>query len=146
MTHHETLSIRSDDIRTRCSSVPFGSFLPGTELLQSPFRMEFSMGSLSLRYCQSLWRYCQFLQSYRRSLQRYHQSLGVIADPCGVVPIPEKHKPFDATISALHAETSAQQHWCLVQQHRCSVQRHQRSACDIGAHLEFLLISAPSFR
>ena len=39
----------------------FGSCLPGTKLLQSPFRMEFSMGSL-------LWW-------YRRSLRHYHQLL-----------------------------------------------------------------------
>ena len=38
---------------------PFGNCLPGTELLQSPFRMEFSMGSL-------LQNYCQYLLSLRR--------------------------------------------------------------------------------
>ena len=42
----------------------------GTELLQSPFRTEFSMGSLSRRYRQSLRCYRRFLQNYRRSLRR----------------------------------------------------------------------------
>ena len=38
---------------------PFGigSCLPGTELLQSLFRVKFSMGSLSWRYHRSLQRY-----------------------------------------------------------------------------------------
>ena len=37
-------------------SGPSGIFLPGTELLQSPFRTEFSMGSRSRRYRRSLRR------------------------------------------------------------------------------------------
>ena len=41
-------------VKSSMARSPFGSCLPGTELLQSPFRMEFSMGSLSLRYRQSL--------------------------------------------------------------------------------------------
>ena len=48
---------------------PSGIFLPGTELLQSPFRMEFSMGSRSRRYRRSLWLHRLFLRSYRRSLR-----------------------------------------------------------------------------
>ena len=40
------------------------------EFLQSPFRMEFSMGSLSRHYCQSLRHYCRSLQCYSRSLRR----------------------------------------------------------------------------
>ena len=58
-------------------SGPSGIILPGTELLQSPFRTECSMGSRSRRYRRSLRRhrrflrsYCRFLRSYRRSLQR----------------------------------------------------------------------------
>ena len=47
---------------------PSEIFLPETELLQSPFTMEFSMGSQS-RAIADFW--------------------GVIADPCGVVAIPE---------------------------------------------------------
>ena len=50
---------------------PSGIFLPGTELLQSPFGTEISMGSHSRRY--------------RRSLRRR----GAIADFCGVIAIPE---------------------------------------------------------
>ena len=56
---------------------PSGISLPGTELLQSPFRTEFSMGSRSRQYWRSLRRhrrflssYCQFMRSYRRSLLR----------------------------------------------------------------------------
>ena len=59
-------------------SLPSGIFLTGTELLQSPFRMEFSMGSRSRRYRR-------FLRNYRRFLRSYHRSLRA----CGVVAIPE---------------------------------------------------------
>ena len=48
---------------------PSGIFLPGTELLQSPFRTEFSMGSRSWRYRRSMRRHRRFLRSYRRSLR-----------------------------------------------------------------------------
>ena len=37
--------------------IPFGICLPGTELLQSPFKMDFSMRSLSWWYRRSLWRH-----------------------------------------------------------------------------------------
>ena len=37
---------------------PSGICLPGTELLQSSFRMEFSMGSCSRQYRRSLRRHC----------------------------------------------------------------------------------------
>ena len=53
----------------------FGSCLPGTELLQSPFRTEFNMGSLSWLYRRSLLHYRRFLRSYRWSLRRYCQSV-----------------------------------------------------------------------
>ena len=47
---------------------PFGNYLPlkfpETELLQSPFRMEFSMGSLMRKYQRSLRHHCRFLRSY----------------------------------------------------------------------------------
>ena len=49
---------------------PSGIFLPGTELLQSPFRTEFSMGSCSRWYRRSLRRRRPFLRSYCRSLLR----------------------------------------------------------------------------
>ena len=48
--------------------VPLRICLPGIELLQSPFRPEFSMGSLSRRYRRFLRRHRRFLRSYRRSL------------------------------------------------------------------------------
>ena len=48
--------------KCNASKFPSGTFLPLTELLQSPFRTEFSMGS------QSLWRHRLFLRSSRRSL------------------------------------------------------------------------------
>ena len=65
---------------------PSGIFLPGTELLQSPFRTEFSMGSRSRRYRRSLRRHrrflrscCQFLRSCRRSQRRsLRESLNII--------------------------------------------------------------------
>ena len=60
---------------------PFGICLPGTELLQSPFRMEFSMGSCSRQYERSLRRYCRFLRSYRRSLWRCHDPWGYQRSP-----------------------------------------------------------------
>ena len=52
------------------SSDPFRNCLPGTELLQSPFRTEFSMGLLSWRYQWYLRHHRRFLRSYRRSLRR----------------------------------------------------------------------------
>ena len=64
-----------------------GIFLPGTELLQSLFRTEFSMGSRSRRYRRSLRRhrrfllsYCRFLRSCRRSLQRWRDRRNAGAD------------------------------------------------------------------
>ena len=51
-------------------SFPSGIFLPGTELLQSPFRTEFSMESRSRRYRRSLRCHRRFRRSYRRSLRR----------------------------------------------------------------------------
>ena len=51
-------------------------FLPGTELLPSPFRMEFSMGSLSRQYRGSLRRHRRFMQSYRQSLRHCRDPWG----------------------------------------------------------------------
>ena len=65
-------SSRHSAITNRCLAyiiiLPLRICLPGTELLQSPFRAEFSMGSLSRRYRRSLRRNRRFLRSYRRSL------------------------------------------------------------------------------
>ena len=55
--------------------IPSGIFLPGTELLQSPFRREFSNGSRSRRYRRFLRRHRRFLRSYRRLLRSYRRSL-----------------------------------------------------------------------
>ena len=57
-------------------TVAFGNCLPGTELLLSPFRMEFSMGSRLRRHCWSLLRHRRFLRSYRQSLQRCRDPWG----------------------------------------------------------------------
>ena len=54
-----------------------GIFLPGTELLQSPFRTKFSMGSRSRRYRRSLRLNRWFLRSY------HHRSLRRCRDPWG---------------------------------------------------------------
>ena len=62
--------------RREWSVDPSGIFLPLTELLQSPFRTEFSMGSRSRRYRRSLRRHRRFLQSYRRSLRRCRDPWG----------------------------------------------------------------------
>ena len=61
------------------SGNPSGICLPRTELLQSLFRMEFSMGSLLRRYRRSLRHHCQFLWSYRQSLRNYFRSLRRLA-------------------------------------------------------------------
>ena len=53
------------------STPPSGIFLPGKELLQSPFGTEFSMGSRSRRYRRSLRRHRRFLRSYCRFLRSY---------------------------------------------------------------------------
>ena len=49
---------------------PSRIFLPGTELLQSPFRTEFSMGSRLRCHRRYLRSYRQFLRSYHQSLRR----------------------------------------------------------------------------
>ena len=54
---------------TNLYDIPFGNCLLRTELLQSPFRMEFSIGSHLRRYCQPLRHYRQFLRRYCKSLQ-----------------------------------------------------------------------------
>ena len=55
---------------------PFGNCLPRTELLQSLFRTEFSMRSLSRQYQRSLWHHCRFLQSYHWSMRRCRDPWG----------------------------------------------------------------------
>ena len=74
----------------------------------SPFRSEFSMGSLSLHYCrflrhyrQSLWHYCQSLLSYRWSLRWL-----VVRSLMSIVAWLTKH-----------CETHIKHHETLVKQH-----------------------------
>ena len=55
--------------------------LPGTELLKSPFRTEFSMGSLLWCYCRSLRRCYWSLRHYRRSLWR----LEIVQEPIIII-------------------------------------------------------------
>ena len=78
VTNHGDMSTFSKpDDQCRCGRCPFGNCLPGTELLQSPFKTDFSMGSLSRRCRRSMRRHRRFLRSYRQSLQSYL----LIADP-----------------------------------------------------------------
>ena len=65
------------------ATIPSGIFLPGTELLQSPFRMEFSTGSRSRQYRWSLRCHCRFLRNYRQFLRSYRRSLRRCCDPWG---------------------------------------------------------------
>ena len=60
---------------------PFGNCLPipETELLQSPFRTEFSMASLSRHYRRSLRHYHRSLQRHCRSLLFYRRFLWRLA-------------------------------------------------------------------
>ena len=62
---------------------PFGNCLLGIELLQSPFRMEFSMGSLLRRYQRSLRRHPLFRRHHPRFLWSYSWSLRHCHDPWG---------------------------------------------------------------
>ena len=57
------------------SADPSGICLPRTELLQSPFRTQFSKGSRSRQYRRSLRRHRQFLRSYCWILRSYRRSL-----------------------------------------------------------------------
>ena len=83
-------------IYTLVLSSPSGICLPGTELLQSPFRMEFSMGSRSRRYWQSdiTWDHVhrRFLQSYRWFLRRCRDPWGDQGSP--IVARLTKHKTW----------------------------------------------------
>ena len=78
----------------------FGNCLPGTELLQTPFRTEFRMGSLSLRYRRSLRYHRRFLRSYLWSLRHCCEPsclekvpispwLVTLLHICGVTPTPQ---------------------------------------------------------
>ena len=79
VTNHGDMSIFSKPAPKEEKTLtfdPFGNCLPITELLQSSFRTEFSMGSRSWCYRRSLRRHRQFLRSYRRSLRLCRDPLG----------------------------------------------------------------------
>ena len=149
---------------------PFGNCLPVTELLQSPFRTEFSMGSLSRRYRQSMRRHRRFLWSYRWSLGRYRRSLrrsAAARSPMPIVAWLTKHRKMLLNI-VRHHETL----WYIMKRHELLVKHHETLLkhcetsqntqtltiqCDdigarrgdivalrgvIGAHAEFLAISS----
>ena len=72
--HHLDMILFRSNINHSYS--PSGICLSGTQLLQSPFRTEFSMGSRLRRYRRSLRRHRRFLRSYRRSLRRCRDPWG----------------------------------------------------------------------
>ena len=87
------------EINPSASAIPSGIFLPGTELLQSPFGKEFSMGSSldfffreqsysSLHSGQSL-AWGQVRGDIDDPCGAIANFCGVIADFCGVIAIPE---------------------------------------------------------
>ena len=87
--------------------IPSGICLPRTELLPSPFRTEFSMGSRSRRYRRSLRRHRRFLLSYRRFLRSYRRSLRrSAAAPSPIVARLAKHNKTLLNI-VKHHETHA---------------------------------------
>ena len=73
---------------TSLQSIPFWNCLPGTELLQSLFRTQFSMGSLSQRYRRSPRRHRLFLWSYCRSaeLSLISAELSMISAVLSLIP------------------------------------------------------------
>ena len=81
---------------------PSGIFLPGTELLQSPFSTEFTMGSRSWWYRRSLRRHRRFLRSYRRFLRSYRRSLRHCRDPWGYLWPRGRRMPMVAWLAKNH--------------------------------------------
>ena len=78
MHHLDMILFRSNMNRLYSSMVllcchPFRNCLPGTELLQSPFRTEFSMGSLLQQYQRSLRRHCRGTVEVTSSLTWWHR-------------------------------------------------------------------------
>ena len=83
-------SLKCPTVETRS-----GISLPGTELLQSSFRTEFSMWSLSRRYRRSLRRHRRFLRSYRRFLRSFGaipEAIGAPARSPIIARLAEYHK------------------------------------------------------
>ena len=109
---------------------PFGICLPGTELLQSLFRMEFSMGSLSWRYRRSLRCLRRFLRSYRGSLWHCHGSLRQSVAAWSAMPIIVRLAKHRKTLLNVvkhhetlvkHCDTS----WNIVKHHEPLVNHHE---------------------
>ena len=111
-------------------SAPSGICLPETELLQSSFKTEFSMGSLSWRYRRSLQRHRRFLRSYRRSLPRYRRSLrrSAVADAATpiVARLAKQHKTLLNIMKHVkHREPLVKHHEPLVKHHEPLVKHHE---------------------
>ena len=94
---------------------PSGIFLPGTELLQSPFGTEFSMGSRSRPYRWSLRCHRRFLQSYSRFLQSYRDPWGGRAGADAAMPIVARLAKHHKTLLNIvkHHETHVKHHETL---------------------------------
>ena len=97
-------------------SGPLWICLPGTELLQSPLRTEFSMGSLLRRYWWSLWHHRRFLRSYRWSLRHCHDPWGGRWPARSPMPIIEPLTKHRTTLLNIvkHHETLVKHHETLV--------------------------------
>ena len=136
---------------------PLKNCLPGTELLQSPCRTEFSMGSL-------LQRYRRFLRSYRRSLRRCRNPWGDRRPPMLIFARLTKNRKTLLNVVkhhetlVKHSDTS----WNVVKHREPLVKYHETLAirfdnigarcrdidtrrCNIGTRTEFPAISARSF-
>ena len=109
---------------------PFGNCLPGIELLQSPFKMEFSMGLLSRWYRRSLQRHRRFLQSYRRFL------CGVIADFCWVIAIHEAIGGRRPPILIVAQLTKHHKTLLNIVKHHETVVKHCDTSWNVMKHLE----------
>ena len=127
---------------------PFGNCLPGTELLQSPYRTEFSMGSLSPRYRRSLRRCCDPWADRRSPMDRCRSLRNLL----NIV----KHSKTSWIICKTlwyfvkHCEPQVKHREPLVNHHEPLKTSWNTQTltirCDIGARAEFPPISALSFR
>ena len=117
---------------------PFGICLPGTELLQSPFRTEFSMGSLSGWYQQSLW--CPESigdhRKHRKALLNIVKHLETLVKHC------------DTSWTTLKTLWNIMKHSLAIRWDDIGARCGDIGAqCgDLGARVEFPVISVWSFR
>ena len=114
---------------------PSGIFLPGTELLQSPFGAEFSMGSRSRRYRRSLRRHRRFLWSYRQFLRSYRDLWGNRRATLIVARLAKHHKTLLNILK--HHETHVKHREPLVKHHETL-----KTFWNILKHSSFDAISA----